>query len=88
MVDNGPLVLPIPEKQKPVCNFSWLLAIGKTIRNLFLFFGVPALAFLVDNYTNFVPTKYMTNPATMIAIGAISYLVHNVWTNHPAINTK
>ena len=56
-------------------KYSFLIGIFKSIKNVAIVSGVPALVLLLDNWTQWIPNQY--NAVAAPIIGLVSYLVNN-----------
>ena len=55
------------------------IGIWKSIKNVAIVMGIPALVLLLDNYTQCIPNEY--NSIALPIIGLISYFVKNYIQN-------
>ena len=55
------------------------IGIWKSIKNVAIVMGIPALVLLLDNYTQWIPSEY--NSIALPIIGLISYFVKNYIQN-------
>jgi len=53
--------------------------IWKTIKNVAIVMGIPALVLLLDNWTQWIPAEY--NKVALPIVGLISYFVKNYLQN-------
>jgi len=60
-------------------QYSFGIGIWKSIKNVLIVMGIPALVLLIDNWANIIPDEWHT-VATPI-MGLIAYLVKN-WTQN------
>jgi len=60
-------------------KYSIGIGIWKSIKNVAIVMGIPALVLLLDNYTQWVPNEY--NAIALPIIGLISYFVKNYIQN-------
>lgn len=63
--------------KKPI--YSFWTGVGKSIKNVAIVMGVPAVLFLLNNWVQWVPTEYQA--ALTPVIGFLSYLVNNYLKN-------
>lgn len=59
--------------------YSFKIGAWKSVKNTAIVIGVPALIFLVDNWTEWIPAKY--NSIALPIFGFLSYLVKNYIQN-------
>jgi len=64
-------------EKKPEYKVS--IGIWKSIKNVAIVMGIPALVLLLDNYTQWIPNEY--NSLALPIIGLISYFVKNYIQN-------
>jgi len=62
-------------------KYSFKTGLIKTIKNLGVVLGVPALAFLINNYTQWLPQQYVNSPLAIAIISAIAYMLKNYNSN-------
>jgi len=62
-----------------MAQYSIGIGIWKSIKNVAIVMGIPALVLLLDNYTQWVPNEY--NVIALPIIGLISYFVKNYIQN-------
>lgn len=55
------------------------IGIWKTIKNVVIVWGIPAVLLLADNYTEWIPNEYEVAAAPII--GAIAYFIKNYIQN-------
>jgi len=60
-------------------KYSIGIGIWKSIKNVAIVMGIPALVLLLDNYTQWVPNEY--NAIALPIIGLIAYFVKNYIQN-------
>jgi len=60
-------------------KYSIGIGIWKSIKNVAIVMGIPALVLLLDNYTQWVPNEH--NAIALPIIGLISYFVKNYIQN-------
>lgn len=57
-------------------KYSFGIGLWKTIKNVAIVVGIPALALLADNWVQIIPAEWNTTVVTAI-IGGLAYLVKN-----------
>jgi len=62
-----------------VQTYSFLTGLYKSLKNTAIVIGVPALIFLIDNWTQWIPDQY--NVWALPIFGFLSYLVKNYIEN-------
>ena len=62
-----------------MAKYSIKTGLWKSIKNVVIVMGIPALVLLLDNYTQWVPNEY--NAIAFPIIGLISYFVKNYVQN-------
>jgi len=60
-------------------KYSVKIGIGKSIKNVLVVWGIPALVLLVDNWTEWIPKNYHVTAIPIM--GAIAYFVKNYINN-------
>ena len=60
-------------------EYSFLIGLGKSIKNVAVTVGVPAVMVLLNNYVEWIPESWYPVAVPLISIG--SYLVKNYWQN-------
>ena len=60
-------------------TYSFGIGIWKSIKNVAIVMGIPAVILLADNYTQWLPDSY--NVVALPIIGFISYFVKNYIQN-------
>ena len=56
-------------------EYSFLVGVWKSVKNVAIIAGIPALVFLIDNWTQWIPNEWNTVAAPVI--GFLAYLVKN-----------
>ena len=59
--------------------YSFLTGIKKSLKNVIVIAGIPAVVFLIDNWTEWIPNEY--NAIAAPIIGFLAYLVKNYREN-------
>lgn len=60
-------------------TYSFLIGAWKSLKNVAIIAGVPALVFLIDNWTQWIPNEW--NAVAAPVIGFLAYLVKNWQAN-------
>ena len=60
-------------------TYSFKIGLWKSLKNTAIVIGVPALIFLIDNWTQWIPDEY--NAWALPIFGFLSYLVKNYLQN-------
>jgi len=60
-------------------NYSYLIGCWKSLKNVLIVAGIPALIFLVDNWTQWIPDEYQGS--LTFVFGFIAYFVNNYIKN-------
>ena len=60
-------------------KYSFKIGGLKSVKNVAIIWGIPALLLLLDNYTQWVPDQY--NQVLVPIVGLLSYLVKNWISN-------
>ena len=55
------------------------IGVVKSVKNVFIVMGIPAIILLLDNYTQWVPAEY--NKIALPVIGLIAYFIKNYIQN-------
>ena len=56
-------------------EYSFLVGVWKSVKNVAIIAGIPALVFLIDNWTQWIPNEW--NAVAAPVIGFLAYLVKN-----------
>ena len=60
-------------------NYSFLIGLWKSLKNVLIVAGIPALILLIDNWTEWIPNAWNVWAAPLI--GFIAYFVKNYIVN-------
>ncbi len=60
-------------------TYNFKLGVLKSIKNTAIVIGIPALIFLIDNWTKWIPDEY--NSVALPVFGFLAYLVKNYIQN-------
>ena len=60
-------------------TYSFKTGLWKSLKNIVVVIGIPAVIFLIDNWTQWIPNNY--NAVALPIFGFLSYLVKNYYEN-------
>jgi len=60
-------------------TYSFKTGLLKSLKNIVVVIGIPAVIFLIDNWTQWIPDNY--NAVALPIFGFLSYLVKNYYEN-------
>ena len=60
-------------------TYSFKTGLLKSLKNIVVVIGIPAVIFLIDNWTQWIPNNY--NAVALPIFGFLSYLVKNYYEN-------